>query len=325
MRMKPTRILERLTGERAITFAIAFSGVILVFALCVVDTARRASQRDAAWLAQRLAEKRALVRALQADLTDVAQATERVSQMASIAREQNVAVRRQAGLEESRDAAYTPARLAALDDATMGRSDDGARAIAQLAFLEEQLAATTDSLSLLTVLTKTTGVVDPVTPARPQRAAVQSAVLDEWTPGGWPVVGDVSSRFGWRESPYGSGTQRHTGLDIMAAYGTPVRVSAPGVVVFAGRDSGGYGSTVVVDHGHNVKTLYGHLSGIYVREGQRVARATAIGAVGNTGRSTGVHLHYEVRVGNVPVDPMMYVRTDGVQQVASASKYGRSR
>jgi murein DD-endopeptidase MepM/ murein hydrolase activator NlpD len=321
--MKPTR--KRLTGERALVFAIALSGVTLVFALCVVDTARRAAQRDATWLAQRLAEKRALVRALQTDLTDVAQATERVSQMASIAREQNVAVRRQVGIEESRDVAYTPARLAALDDATMGRSDEGARAIAQLAFLEEQLAATTDSLSLLTALTKTSRVVDPMTPAKAGRGSIQPAVLDDWTPGGWPVVGDVSSRFGWRDSPWGSGTQRHAGIDITAAYGTPVRVSAPGTVVFAGRDSGGYGSTVVVDHGHNVKTLYGHLSSIYVREGQRVARTTAIGAVGSTGRSTGVHLHYEVRVGNIPVDPMLYVKSDGVQQVASASKYGRSR
>jgi murein DD-endopeptidase MepM/ murein hydrolase activator NlpD len=324
--MRMRRLLERLNGERAMVFAIAFSGAILVFALCVVDTARRAAQRDAAWLSQRLAEKRALVRALQTDLTDVAQATERVSQMASIAREQNVAVRRMAGLEESRDATYTQARLAALDDATVHRSDDGARAIAQLAFLEEQLAATTESLALLNALTKTSRVVEPVsTPARARRGAVQPAVLEEWTPGGWPVVGDVTSRFGWRESPWGSGTQRHAGIDIMAAYGTPVRVSAPGVVVFAGRDSGGYGSTVVVDHGHNVKTLYGHLSGIYVREGQHVSRGVAVGAVGNTGRSTGVHLHYEVRVGNVPVDPMLYVKTDGVQQVATAAKYSRSR
>ena len=84
-------------------------------------------------------------------------------------------------------------------------------------------------------------------------------------------------------------------------------MNAPGVVVFAGRDSGGYGKTVVIDHGRNLKTLYGHLSGIYVHEGQQVPRGTAIGAVGSTGRATGVHLHYEVRVGNVPVDPMLYI------------------
>jgi murein DD-endopeptidase MepM/ murein hydrolase activator NlpD len=131
------------------------------------------------------------------------------------------------------------------------------------------------------------------------------------------VAGDVSSGFGWRQSPYGGGSQRHTGLDIRAEYGTPVRVSAPGTVVFAGRDSGGYGTAVVVDHGNNVKTLYGHLSGLYVSEGQRIARGTVVGAVGNSGRATGVHLHYEVRVGNVPVDPMLYVRGGSVQQVAA--------
>jgi murein DD-endopeptidase MepM/ murein hydrolase activator NlpD len=156
-------------------------------------------------------------------------------------------------------------------------------------------------------------------PPRVERPAVRPAIArtSPSDPGGWPVAGDVSSGFGWRQSPYGGGSQRHTGLDIRAEYGTPVRVSAPGTVVFAGRDSGGYGTAVVVDHGNNVKTLYGHLSGLYVSEGQRIARGTVVGAVGNSGRATGVHLHYEVRVGNVPVDPMLYVRGGSVQQVAA--------
>jgi murein DD-endopeptidase MepM/ murein hydrolase activator NlpD len=240
--------------------------------------------------------------------------------MASIAREHNVAVRRQAALEEPRDVAFTPAHLASLDDATADRSEDGARAIAQLAFLEEQLAATTDSLSLLMALAKASPI-DPqvTTAAKGARGAVKPAIVEASTPGGWPVVGEVSSRFGLRASPWGGGSERHRGIDIAAAYGTPVRVSAPGVVVFAGRDSGGYGKTVVVDHGRNVKTLYGHLSSVYVREGQRVTARTSVGAVGNTGRSTGVHLHYEVRVGNVPVDPMLYVRNAGIERVSAAS------
>ncbi len=322
MRMSPTGFFEGFTSDRAMGIAIALSGTTLVFSLCAVDIARRAAQRDAAWLGQRLAEKRAVVRALQADLADVAQATERVSQMAIIARDHNVQVRRLAQLEEPHEATYTPARLAALDDATMNRSDDGARAIAQLAFLEQQLAETTDSLSLLTALAHPPRVNEPMsTPARPDRAAVRAAVFEPSAPAGWPVFGDVSSRFGWRESPWGHGVQRHTGVDIIANYGTPVRVSAAGVVVFAARDSGGYGSTVIVDHGKNVKTLYGHLSGIYVREGQQVPRGAAIGAVGNTGRSTGVHLHYEVRVGDVPVDPMQYVRNATAQQVALTQRY----
>jgi murein DD-endopeptidase MepM/ murein hydrolase activator NlpD len=306
---------RRTVGIAVCTWALVFGG-----ALHSIDSARRAADKDASWLRQRLTEKRTLVRALQSDLADVAHATERVSQMASIAREHNVAVRRQAALEEPRDVGYTPARLAVLDDPTANHSDDGARAIAQLAFLEEQLAATTDSLSLLMALSKTSPVGDPVTSsAKRARGTVRPAIVEASTPGGWPVVGEVSSRFGLRASPWGSGTQRHQGVDIAADYGTPVRVSAPGTVVFAGRDSGGYGKTVVVDHGRNVKTLYGHLSGIYVREGQRLEARTVIGAVGNTGRSTGVHLHYEVRVGNVPVDPMLYVRGGGAERVASAS------
>ena len=296
-------------AERKLVIAIALTALTFGGSLYALDAARRSAVGDASWLRQRLTEKRDLVHALQNELAVVAEATERVSQMATIARDQNVAVRRMAQLEEARDARYTPARLAALDDATMHRSEDGARALAQLAFLEEQFAATTDSLALMTVL-KGEILDQPVTrPAKAERKpTVRPAVAELSTPGGWPVAGTVSSRFGWRESPWGGGSQRHTGLDIRAPYGTPVRVSAPGVVVFAGRDSGGYGTTVVVDHGRNVKTLYGHLSGVYVRPGQRVARGAAIGAVGNTGRSTGVHLHYEVRVGNVPVDPMLYVQ-----------------
>jgi murein DD-endopeptidase MepM/ murein hydrolase activator NlpD len=295
---------------------------------------RRAAEAEAAWLRQRLTDKRALVRALQSDLGEIAEATERVSQMASIAREQNAGVRRAAAVDDGRAASYTPAHLAALDGVAVDHSEEGARALAQLAFLEEEFAATTDSLSLLLALTRQPRCPEPIeTPkattrakAKPGKAGATPAIVASGiTPAGWPVRGDVSSRFGWRESPVGRGTRRHSGLDIRAPYGTPVRASAGGVVVFAGRDSGGYGSTVVVDHGNDVKTLYGHLSGIYVRKGQRVPRGTVLGAVGNTGRTTGVHLHYEVRVGNVPVDPMLYVEEGGrVRQVAMVSK-SRSR
>ncbi len=311
--------LEAVTGRRGLTIAIAFSVLAVGGSFLAMNSARRSAETEVGWLRQRLSEKRALVHALQTDLADVAQATERVSQMAAMARDQTAAVRKRAQVEEPHDARYTPARLAALDDATVRRSDDAARTVAQLAFLEEQLASTTDSLALMMVLAKTPPQLEKVCAAPPSmaRPAARPAVLAAAAPGGWPVSGEVSSKFGWRASPYGGGTQRHTGLDISAEYGSPVHVNAPGTVVFAGRDTGGYGMAVVVDHGHDVKTLYGHLSGIYVREGQLVARGTVLGAVGNSGRATGVHLHYEVRVGNVPVDPMLYVRSGGVQQVAA--------
>ena len=313
MRGELTGVRVLAAAERKLAIAIGLTALTVGGSLYALDAARRSAVSDVSWLRQRLTEKRALVRALQSDLAVLAEATERVSQMAAIARDQNVAVRRMAQLEESRDARYTPARLAALDDATMHRSEDGARALAQLAFLEEQFAATTDSLALMTVMSKATDEPEPVTRSvkAERKPAARPAVAEVSTPGGWPVAGTVSSPFGRRESPWGRGTQHHTGLDIRAPVGTPVRVGAPGVILFAGRDSGGYGTTVVVDHGRNVKTLYGHLSGVYVRPGQRVERGAAIGAVGNTGRSTGVHLHYEVRVGNVPVDPMLYVQRTG--------------
>jgi murein DD-endopeptidase MepM/ murein hydrolase activator NlpD len=323
MRRDVTGVLDMAMARIQGTIAIGLAVTTIAVSFYALAASRRAAIAETTWLRQRLTEKRALVRALQADLAVVAETTERVSQMAAIARDQNAAVRRFAQVEEARDARYTPARLAALDDATVRRSEDGARALAQLGFLEEQLAETTDSLALMTVLGKSVPREETMTPAakverKPARKMVRPAVAEVSAPGGWPVAGTISSGFGWRESPWGGGTRRHTGLDIRATYGTPVRVSAPGVVLFAGRDSGGYGTVVVVDHGRDLKTLYGHLSGVYVRPGQRIERGTVVGAVGNSGRATGVHLHYEVRVGNVPVDPMLYVRrADDPSKVAS--------
>ena len=86
----------------------------------------------------------------------------------------------------------------------------------------------------------------------------------------------------------------------------PIAAGGDGKVIFAGRDPG-YGALVIIDHGHDVETLYGHLSGIYVREGQHVRRGDIIGALGASGRVTGSHLHYEVRVAGRPVDPHRYL------------------
>jgi murein DD-endopeptidase MepM/ murein hydrolase activator NlpD len=319
------RVWETLVTRRGAVLAIGVPGLAMAWAMGALVAQHKAAVHETTWLRQRLSEKRALVRSLQADLGVLAQTAERVAQMASIARDENALVRQLAQVDAPRDGNYTPARLAAFDDATRDRSEDAARALAQLAFLEEQLAETTDSLGLLSTLAKPSHYAETDAPhATPAVARIVPAVADTGRPSGWPVHGEVSSHFGWRESPYGSGTQRHTGLDIIADYGTPVSASAPGLVLFAGRDAGGYGMAVVIDHGRDVKTLYGHLSGVYVRAGQRVARGSVIGAVGSTGRSTGVHLHYEVRVANVPVDPMAYVGS-GLQQVALVSDYRRSR
>jgi murein DD-endopeptidase MepM/ murein hydrolase activator NlpD len=139
----------------------------------------------------------------------------------------------------------------------------------------------------------------------------------DWTeladaPSMWPVEGRVGSSFGERQDPINGEGAFHTGLDIDAPYGTPVRAAADGDVTGAATGAG-YGREVVLDHGHDVLTLYGHLSAIAVVPGEHVTRGQVIGYVGQSGRATGPHLHYEVRVHNVPVNPHKYLRTTYAQ------------
>jgi murein DD-endopeptidase MepM/ murein hydrolase activator NlpD len=118
-----------------------------------------------------------------------------------------------------------------------------------------------------------------------------------------PLRGPVTSRFGLRAHPLFGRRHFHTGVDIAAPHGTPVRAAADGTVLYAGW-YGGYGKLVVLDHGQGVSTLYGHLSQILVTAGQRVGRNHLIGRVGSTGYSTGPHLHFEVRRNGRPIDPI---------------------
>jgi murein DD-endopeptidase MepM/ murein hydrolase activator NlpD len=118
----------------------------------------------------------------------------------------------------------------------------------------------------------------------------------------WPVSGPITSPFGLRSNPFGPGLEMHPGIDIGAPQGATIAASAGGRVIFAGW-YGGYGNAIIIDHGGSMSTLYGHCSQIFVSEGQDVQRGQAIGAVGMTGRATGPHLHFEVRVNGVPVDP----------------------
>ena len=122
----------------------------------------------------------------------------------------------------------------------------------------------------------------------------------------WPVRGWVTSDFGYRLDPYTSQRKAHVGLDIANSPGTQVVAPAMGTVVYAAAENG-YGNVIVIDHGFGLKTRYGHLAKINVRLGDRVQRGQPIGAIGNTGRSTGPHLHYEVRVDGVPENPRKFI------------------
>ncbi len=118
---------------------------------------------------------------------------------------------------------------------------------------------------------------------------------------GSPTRGRLTSRFGWRWG------RKHEGIDIAARIGTPVQAADGGKVVFSGV-RGGYGKFVIIDHGNGIKTCYGHNSKLLVSKGDRVYKGQKIAEVGSTGRSTGPHLHFEVRKNNVPVNPLNYVK-----------------
>lgn len=126
------------------------------------------------------------------------------------------------------------------------------------------------------------------------------------TPSRRPAPGYISSTFGMRVDPFTGSPQMHAGIDFATSLGSPVTAPADGTVVKA-RSKGAYGLTVQLDHGHGLTTLFGHMSRIHVEEGQTVRRGDLLGAVGNTGRSTGPHLHYEVRLNGIPVDPSRYI------------------
>jgi murein DD-endopeptidase MepM/ murein hydrolase activator NlpD len=140
-------------------------------------------------------------------------------------------------------------------------------------------------------------------------------------PGIWPVTGRLMGGFGERSDPFSGEGAMHTGVDISAPQGTPVHVAADGIVIHAGWN-GGYGRCVIVDHGNNYQTWYAHLSRMNVIEGQEIRQGEVLGFVGTTGRSTGAHLHYEVRIGSTPVNPYRFLaRASAVHPAAAAREF----
>lgn len=134
----------------------------------------------------------------------------------------------------------------------------------------------------------------------------------------WPVQGRVTGSFGERIDPFSGEGAFHRGVDIAANVGTRIIAPADGVIRFA-EIVQGYGRTVLIDHGNGISTLYGHMSGYAVTPGELVHRGDTVGYVGQSGRSTGPHLHYEVRIFNTPVNPSRYLRFTFTQQVASGA------
>lgn len=173
----------------------------------------------------------------------------------------------------------------------------------------------TRSAALTPISVSTSGVIDPasdelrangVLTALEEIEAYRIAI--QRTPFALPVRGaPMNSGFGYRRDPITGGRRLHAGQDFGGRQGTPITATADGVVIEAGRQSG-YGNMVVIRHDFGFETRYAHLSSIAVREGQRVSRGDRVGGMGSTGRSTGVHLHYEIRVNGTPINPMTYMR-----------------
>jgi murein DD-endopeptidase MepM/ murein hydrolase activator NlpD len=176
---------------------------------------------------------------------------------------------------------------ALLDLLPTGRSERPGAAVAEVERLAEAVREEGESLRALERLISRAG---PALASLPSR---------------WPVRGAVNSEFGHRRSPWTTEGEFHSGIDIAAERGTVVHAPAAGTVAFAGTHPE-YGFCVIVDHRDDLRTIYGHLSKVTVSPGQAVARGGQLGLTGNTGRSSGPHLHYEILVGNRPVNPRAY-------------------
>ena len=188
-------------------------------------------------------------------------------------------------------------------------------AMAQTRDLRPQLA--NRGLSLAATLLRTEQNLESIKEAIPitedslkglEKQVEAQRAREQATPSLRPVAGNITSGFGYRRSPFDASREFHAGIDIAAPSGTAVHATAAGTVRMASWN-GGYGNVIFLDHGFGFVTVYAHLSRISVRVGQTVDKGQVIGLVGSTGRSTGPHLHYEVRVGGATVNPMRFFET----------------
>jgi murein DD-endopeptidase MepM/ murein hydrolase activator NlpD len=177
---------------------------------------------------------------------------------------------------------------------------------------DEQIQDSDVSSSIDQLQTLRTSALTGATMVGLTMGLTRNATTADWfransAPNLWPVEGQVTGSFGERIDPFNGEGAFHSGVDIASTYGTPIIAPADGVVTFTDQ-LGGYGKAIMIDHGHGISTRYGHLSGFAVTAGQSVHRGDVIGYVGASGRSTGPHLHYEVRINDTPVNPYKYLR-----------------
>ncbi|HEU4430267.1 MAG TPA: peptidoglycan DD-metalloendopeptidase family protein [Myxococcota bacterium] len=304
------RIRRAWFKQGAIGAAVAFA----LFSLASVDYIRlRIDATDVERMRAETKRQREEIDALKGDLGGIAQQFEEIRELE---RKVRVIANLPAGVREARvpsdagqggaedtdganDASNEAAPPAAPDT-------DAAEHIEQAAPPDEELSAAISRIErrarrLSTLLPERRASLESLVAGLEDRREQLAA-----TPSIWPTTGYVTSGYGFRTSPFTGRRQFHAGIDIAADFGTPIVAPASGRVVFAGR-RGAFGRIVEIDHGFGVRTIYAHTDEVYVRVGQRVERGTRIAAVGSSGRSTGPHVHYQVKAAGRTVNPSDYI------------------
>jgi murein DD-endopeptidase MepM/ murein hydrolase activator NlpD len=171
----------------------------------------------------------------------------------------------------------------------------------------EQVADAINSLYALRTSALTGATAAGVSMGVNRRASLSDWIALTTAPTLWPVTGPITGPFGERQDPFNGEGAFHAGVDISCHFGQPIVAPADGTVIYADFYSG-YGRLLEIDHGNGIQTRYGHLSGFAVSDGESVRKGQVIGYVGMSGRSTGAHLHYEVRIHDTPVNPHKFLR-----------------
>ena len=214
------------------------------------------------------------------------------------------------------------ARLAAATEARVQQIEERQKVIAAMiagAKVDPEVIAKLGYTEALSASAARGGPFDPATQSDPTFKSLFTSwkKLDNLADGAIAIpsekpvrTAEFTSGYGTRTDPFRGGAARHQGIDLAAPVGTPIYATAEGTVNEAGYNSGGYGNLIKLDHGRGIETRYGHLSQILVSPGQRIARGQMIGRMGSTGRSTGSHLHYEVRIDGRAVNPIPFMKSN---------------
>jgi murein DD-endopeptidase MepM/ murein hydrolase activator NlpD len=227
--------------------------------------------------------------------TDHAQLKDRYSRLELVAKERDIQVASLGSLASEVSALY-------------GLKSDPAMVAASTEQIQEaQVHSSLDQLYALKHTALTGAASVGISLGLTRNSTTADWIRANSAPNLWPVEGQITGSFGERIDPFNGEGAFHSGVDISSYVGSPVMAPADGLVTFADF-LGGYGRAVIVDHGHGISTRYGHLSSFAVTAGQHIQRGDTIGYVGLSGRSTGPHLHYEVRINDVPVNPYKYLR-----------------